>query len=82
MRKQMNEPIGWLVRVGGQPVWDGVYDTVIYIAGYEKPEDAKAAVKAVCQMPDDLIEVLPGAVVRGCGPQPVAEEVRLLPGAA
>lgn len=78
----MTKPVGWYVRVSGQPVWDGSYDTILYVAGYEMPMDARAAVKEVSQAPDDLIQVLPDAILPGRGPQPAPYEVRLLTGAA
>ena len=78
----MSKPIGWLVRVSGQPVWDGVYDTIVYLAGYASPEEAKAAVMAKCNVSDELAIVLPDAIVPGRGPQPMPGEVRLLTGVA
>ena len=78
----MSEPIGWFVRVGGQPVWDGVQTTALYIVGYEDPGEAKAAVVAVAGAPDDFVEVLPGPIIKGHGPQPVPNEVISLAGAA
>lgn len=78
----MTDPVGWYVRVGGLPVWDGVYDTALYVAGHGTPAEAEAAVRAVCLAADSRIDVLPDPIWPGRGPQPAPGEVRLIPGAA
>jgi hypothetical protein len=78
----MSDPIGWYVRVTNGELVDGVYDTVLYVAGYPTPEGAKAAVRAARSKPWEEYEVLEGAITLGQGPQPKRGEVRLLKGAA
>jgi hypothetical protein len=77
----MSEPIGWYVRVTTNVIRDGVYDTVLYIAGYSTPAEAEEAVKKLRSAPKELYEVLPGEITPGRGPQPSRGEVRLLEGA-
>ena len=60
---------------------DGVYDTVLYIAGFGTPAEAEAAVRQVRSKPGEQYQVLPGPIVPDRGPQPKVGEVRLLPGA-
>jgi hypothetical protein len=43
----MTVPIGWYVRVRTGEIVDGVYDTVLYIAGYPTLAEAEAAVRNV-----------------------------------
>jgi len=77
----MAVPIGWYVRVRTGEIVDGVYDTVLYIAGYPTPAEAEAAVRNVRSKSDEQCEVLEGGIIAGYGPQPQPGEVRLLTGA-
>jgi hypothetical protein len=77
----MTVPIGWYVRVRTDEIVDGVYDTVLYIAGYPTPAEAEAAVRNVRLKSGEQCEVLEGGIIAGCGPQPQPGEVRLLTGA-
>jgi hypothetical protein len=77
----MNKPIGWYVRVTTDEIFDGVYNTVLYIAGYSTPAEAETAVKSVRSKPGEQYEVLKDEIVVGVGPQPEPGEVRLLKGA-
>jgi hypothetical protein len=72
--------IGWYVRVTTDEIVDGVYCTMVYIAGYPTPADAQAAVRKVRVITGEQYEVLPGEITIGRGPQPAPGEVRLLPG--
>jgi hypothetical protein len=73
--------IGWYVRVTTGEVVDGVYDTVLYVAGFPTPEEAEKAVRKVRSKAGEQYEVLSGEIIAGRGPQPEPGEVRLLPGA-
>jgi hypothetical protein len=73
--------IGWYVRVTTDQISDGVYNTVLYIAGYSQPDEAESAVKKVRGAPRETYEVLPEPIVPNRGPQPASGEVRLLVGA-
>ena len=77
----MTTPIGWYVRVKVGNVVEGVYDTVLYIAGYSTPAEAEAAVRRVRSKSGEQYEVLEGAIVADHGPQPKPGEVRMLNGA-
>lgn len=77
----MKEPIGWYVRVKTGELVDGVYDTVLYIAGYPKPAEAEAAVRTIRAKPGEQYEVIEGGIVAGYGPQPMPGEVRIIKGA-
>ena len=77
----MATPIGWYVRVTTGEVVDGVYDTVLYIAGYSSPADAEAAVKRARSKSGEQYKVLAEGIVAGRGPQPQPGEVRMLNGA-
>jgi hypothetical protein len=77
----MTAPIGWYVRIKTGEVVDGVYDTVLYIAGYLKPAEAEAAVRRVRAKSGEHYEVLEGGIVAGHGPQPTPGEVRIIKGA-
>ena len=77
----MSEPIGWYVRVTTGEIVDGVYDTVLYIAGFTTPELAEKAVRAVRSKPSETYEVLEGEITADRGPQPKRGEVLLLKGA-
>ena len=77
----MRVVIGWYVRVTTGEVVDGVYDTVLYIAGFQNPAEAEDAVRAARAKPWELCEVLEGGITPGHGPQPDPGEVRLIPGA-
>jgi len=74
------QPLGWYVRVKIGEITDGVYDSVLYIAGYPDPGEAEAAVKAVHANAKGY-EVLKGGIVPGTGPQRRPGEVRSLKGA-
>jgi hypothetical protein len=74
--------IGWYVRVTTGIITDGVYDTVLYIAGFDTPEAAVEAVRRRRSVEREAYEVLPeGEITSGKGPQPKPGEVRLIPGA-
>jgi hypothetical protein len=73
--------IGWYVRVTTGVIQDGIYDTVLYIAGFETPEAAIEAVRRNRAIEGEVYEALPGEITLGIGPQPKPGEVRLLPGA-
>lgn len=75
------DPIGWYVRVITADVRDGVYDTLLYIAGFATPAEAEQAVRQARRTPTDGYEVLPGEITSDTGPQPKRGEVRLLHGA-
>lgn len=77
----MTVPIGWYVRVTTDQVYDEVYNTVLYIAGYPTPAEAIEAVRKVHSPRAEKYEVLPGEIVADRGPQPAPGEVRLLNGA-
>ncbi|HWY63268.1 MAG TPA: hypothetical protein VNW15_15305 [Rhizomicrobium sp.] len=77
----MSRPMGWYVRVTTGEAVDGVYDTVLYIAGFPTPEEALAAVKTARGKPWEPCEVLEGEITANRGPQPEPGEVRLLKGA-
>ena len=79
----MTTPVGWLVRVwvGEEESDDPAYDTALYMAGYETPVEAEAAVRKVRPKNGERIEVLEGAITPGIGPQPKPGEVQRLRGA-
>ena len=77
----MTVPIGWYVRVTTGEVLDGVYDTVLYIAGFPTRAEAEAAVREARSKPGEQYEVLSGGIIAGAGPQPEPGQVRLLEGA-
>jgi hypothetical protein len=77
----MSNAIGWYVRVKTGELVDGVYDTVLYIAGFHTPAEAEAAVRKERAKPSEDYEVLEGAITPDRGPQPAPGEVRLLKGA-
>jgi hypothetical protein len=77
----MSAPIGWYVRVTTGEVVDGVYDTVLYIAGYPTPAEAEAAVRKARSKSGERYEVLEGEIIAGRGPQPEPGKVRMLSGA-
>ena len=77
----MSGAIGWYVRVKTGELVDGVYDTVLYIAGFPSPAEAEAAVRQARAKPSEEYEVLDGEIVSDRGPQPAPGEVRLLRGA-
>jgi hypothetical protein len=77
----MSNAIGWYVRVKTGELVDGTYDTVLYVAGFPTPAEAKAAVRKERAKPSEEYEVLEGAITPERGPQPVPGEVRLLEGA-
>jgi hypothetical protein len=77
----MSAPVGWYVRVTTGEVIDGVYDTVLYIAGYPTPAEAEAAVRKARSKSGERYEVLEGEIKAGHGPQPEPEEVWMLSGA-
>jgi hypothetical protein len=77
----MSAPVGWYVRVTTGEVIDGVYDTVLYIAGYPTPTEAEAAVRKARSKSGERYEVLEGEIIAGHGPQPEPGEVRMLSGA-
>jgi hypothetical protein len=77
----MSHPIGWYVRVKAGELVDGIYDTVLYIAGYPTPAEAEDAVRKVRGKPWEKYEVLDGEITPAGGPQPEPGEVRLLEGA-
>jgi hypothetical protein len=72
--------VGWYVRVKTGVITDGVYDTVLYIAGFPNRAEAEAAVRKA-HGPAERFEVLDGEIVPGRGPQPNPGEVRLIKGA-
>jgi hypothetical protein len=78
----MTDPIGWYVRVKTGELVDGVYDTVLYIAGFSTPTEAEAAVRSARAKPREEYEVLEGAITSDRGPQPAPGKVRLVKGAA
>ena len=59
----MTVPIGWYVRVRTGEIVDGVYDTVLYIAGYPTPAEAEAAVRNVRSKSGEQCEVLEGGLL-------------------
>ena len=73
--------IGWYVRVTTDEIYDGVYNTVLYVAGFASAAEAEKAVRRVRSKPGETFEVLPDEITAGQGPQPEPGEVRLLPGA-
>jgi hypothetical protein len=74
--------VGWYVRVATDKIQDGVYDTVLYIAGFKTPEAAVEAVRRHRCVEGETYEVPPdGEITAGGGPQPKPGEVRLIPGA-
>jgi hypothetical protein len=73
--------IGWYVRVTTDQIYDGVYNTVLYVAGYPTPEGALDAVRKTRAVLGESYEVLPGEITPDRGPQPLPGEVRLLKGA-
>lgn len=75
------DPIGWYVRVITTEVHDGVYNTLLYIAGFATPAEAEQAVRQARRTPTDSYEVLPDEITPDRGPQPKRGEVRLLNGA-
>jgi hypothetical protein len=77
----MSVTVGWYVRVTTGTVQGGVYDTVLYIAGFPTPAEAEDAVRAIRGKTWELCEVLEGGITPGHGPQPAPGEVRLIPGA-
>jgi len=77
----MSAPIGWYVRVTTGEVVDGVYDTVLYVAGYPTPAEAEAAVRKARAKSGERYEVVPGGIMAGHGPQPNPGELRVLKGA-
>jgi hypothetical protein len=81
-KTQTADPIGWYVRVTTVEIHDGVYNSLLYIAGFAIPAEAEKAVRQVRRMPTDTYEVLPGQITSDRGPQPVRGEVRLVDGAA
>ena len=74
----MSVPVGWYVRVTTGELINGVYDTVVYIAGFPTPAEAEAAVRAMRAKPWEKCEVLEGGIAPGHGPQPAPGEVRLI----
>lgn len=77
----MTSAVGWYVRVTSDEVFDGVYNTVLYIAGFPTPAEAEAAVRQSRSIAGEKFEVLEGEIIAGRGPQPLPGEVRLLNGA-
>jgi hypothetical protein len=77
----MTTPIGWYVRVTTGEVVDGIYNTMLYIAGYPSPAEAEAAVKKARSKSGEQYKVLEEGIVAGRGPQPQPGEVRMLIGA-
>lgn len=77
----MSDPIGWYVRVKTDEIYDGVYDTVLYVVGLPTPTEAEAAVKDSRLKSGERYEVLPEPVTPGKGPQPATGQVWLLTGA-
>jgi hypothetical protein len=77
-----SEPIAWYVRVTTDEVHDGVYHTVLHIAGFPSPEEAETAVRKTRSAPHERYEVLPEQITADRGPQPRRGEVRRLEGAA
>lgn len=75
------DPVGWYVRVKTDKVYDGVYNTVLYIAGFPTPAEAKKAVRIARSTPGERYEVLPREITADRGPQPKPGEVRLIEGA-
>ena len=85
MPKQENvteaaDPIGWYVRVTTAENYDGVYNTILYIAGFATPTEAEHGVRQVRRTPTGSYEVLPEEITSSRGPQPTRGEVRLLNG--
>jgi hypothetical protein len=76
----MTEPIGWYVRVKTDELYDGIYNTVLYIVGFSTPAAAEAAVRKARSKPEEQYEVL-DEITPDRGPQPERGEVRLLKGA-
>jgi hypothetical protein len=74
------EPIGWYVRVATDQIYDGVYNTVLYIAGFPTPVEAEKAVRKLRSKPGEGYEVLE-EIMAGRGPQPKRGEVRWIEGA-
>jgi hypothetical protein len=80
-QEKTTDPIGWYVRVTTDKVRDGVYNTVLYIAGFPTPAEAEGAVRKSRSKMEERYEVLSGEIEIGRGPQPKRGEVRLLKGA-
>src|SRR4051812_6030806 len=64
--------MGWYVRVTTDEIYDGVYNTVVYIAGFASPAEAERAVRGVRSNPGrhsrfSRVKSLPGR-----GPKPAA----------
>jgi hypothetical protein len=72
---------GWYVRVTTDQVYDGVYNTLLYIAGYPKRDEAESAVKKARGANGETYQTLPEPIISNRGPQPAPGEVRLLVGA-
>jgi hypothetical protein len=59
--------VGWFVRVVTGEIQDGVYDTVVYIAGFETPEAAVEAVRLHRSAEGETREAL-DEITTGIGP--------------
>lgn len=78
----MTTAVGWLVRVwvGQAESDDPAYETALYMAGFATPAEAEEAVRKA-RPHSQRIEVLPGPITLGNGPQPELGEVQRLKGA-
>ena len=75
----MTTAAGWLVRVlvGQAESDDPAYETALYMAGFATPAEAEGALRKA-RPNSGPIEVLPGPITPGIGPQPELGEVQRL----
>ncbi len=57
--------MGWYVRVTTDQTHDGVYNTVLYIAGYPTPDDAIAAVRKARSREGERYEAVGTEILSG-----------------
>jgi hypothetical protein len=69
----MGSAVGWYVRVTTDEIQDGVYNTVVYVAGYPTPAEAEAAVRKVRSASGETYQVLSEQIIPHRGPNPRQE---------